>query len=323
MHPVSDRDRALNPESNAVPVAEAIGGQRTLKAEIAALMQHFSIEKTPGEVATLRALPSELPAGSRVYITWIGGNDFSKTLRAAVRLRELGMEPVPHLAARAIADAAALDAMLVALRREAAVQHALLVAGSIRTPVGSFDSSLSALTSGLFEQHGWRTLGVAGHPEGSPDIAPALLADALQRKNAHAQGSALRMRLVTQFCFDAAPVLAWERSTRAAGNRLPIHVGLAGLASLPKLIKYARHCGVGASLGVLTRQAGRLFKLASAVTPGAVVVALAAARLADPQCLIERLHFFPFGSFDATVAWAAAVARGDFRLRPDGRDIVT
>ena len=44
---------------------------------------------------------------------------------------------------------------------------------------------------------------------------------------------------------------------------------------------------------------------------------------ADPQCLIERLHFFPFGAFDATVAWAAAVARGDFRLRPDGRDIVT
>ena len=130
------------------------------------------------------------------------------------------------------------------------------------------------------------------------------------------------MRLVTQFCFDAAPVLAWERSTRAAGNRLPIHVGLAGLASLPTLIRFARHWGVGASLGVLTRQAGRLLKLASAVSPDEVVAALAAARLADPTCLIERLHFFPFGSFDATVAWAAAVARGEFELRRDGRDIV-
>lgn len=313
----------MNAGSNARPVTEAVGGQGTLKAEVAALMRDFSIEKTPGEVASLRSLPSELPAGSRVYIVWIGGNDFSKTLRAAVRLRELGMEPVPHLAARAIADAAALDTMLAALRREAAVRHALLVAGSARTPAGQFDGAVSALATGLFEQHGWRTLGVTGHPEGSPAIAPALLTDALQRKNAHAQGSPLRMRLVTQFCFDAVPVLAWERSIRAAGNRLPIHVGLAGLATLPTLIKYARHCGVGASLGVLTRQASRLFKLASAVTPGEVVLALAAARLADPQCLIERLHFFPFGAFDATVAWAAAVARGDFRLRPDGRDIVT
>lgn len=313
----------MNAGPNARPVTEAVGGQGTLKAEVVALMRDFSIEKTPGEVASLRSLPSELLAGSRVYIVWIGGNDFSKTLRAAVRLRELGMEPVPHLAVRAIADAAALDTMLAALRREAAVRHALLVAGSARTPAGQFDGAVSALATGLLEQHGWRTLGVAGHPEGSPAIAPALLADALQRKNAHAQGSPLRMRLVTQFCFDAVPVLAWERSIRAAGNRLPIHVGLAGLATLPTLIKYARHCGVGASLGVLTRQAGRLFKLASAVTPGEVVVALAAARLADPQCLIERLHFFPFGAFDATVAWAAAVARGDFRLRPDGRDIVT
>ena len=294
---------------------------RSLKAEIAALLADFSIEKTPAEVAALRALPFDLPAGSRVYITWIAGSAFERTLRAAVRLRELGMRPVPHLAARAVLDPDALGAMLAALHREADVDHALLVAGSMRTPVGAFDGALAALASGMFERHGWRTLGVAGHPEGSPDVASAALAQALQTKNDYARGSALQMHLVTQFCFDAAPLIAWERQARAAGNRLPVHVGLAGLASLPTLVRYARYCGVGASLGVLTRQAGRLFRLAAAVTPGEIVTALARSRIDDPRSLIARVHFFPFGSFDATVAWAASVARGEFRLVRDDTDI--
>ena len=295
--------------------------RRTLQAEIAALMQDFSLEKTPGEVALLRSLPADLPRGSRVYITWITGNDFTRTLSAAVRLRELGMQPVPHLAARAIAHVEALEIMLAALHREAGVDHALLVAGSARNALGRFDSTLAALATGQIERHGFRALGVAGHPEGSPDIAPDALTQALRDKNEYALRSTLRLHLVTQFCFEAAPVVAWERQARASGNRLPVHVGLAGLASVPTLIKYARHCGVGASLGTLTRQAARVFKLSAGVAPGEVVVALAAARLAEPAGLISQLHFYPFGAFDATVAWAAAVARGDFRLIRDDRDI--
>lgn len=308
-------DRALG------AAAASVRERPTLRSEISALLNDFSIEKTPREVESLRALPAELPLGSRVYITWVNGNDFSRTLRAAVRLRELGMQPVPHLAMRAVADGAALDAMLLALQREAAVNHALLVAGSAGAPVGCFDSTLPALASGLFERRGWSGLGVAGHPEGSPDIAPDALARALRDKNAFARASSMRMHVVTQFVFDGAPVVAWERRIREDGNRLPIHVGLAGLASLPTLIRYARSCGVGASLRVLTRQSGRLLKLASAVMPGQVVVALAAARLADAQSLIACVHFFPFGSFDATVAWAAAVAAGNFRLVDDDTDL--
>lgn len=308
-------DRALG------AAAASVRERPTLRSEISALLNDFSIEKTPREVESLRALPPELPLGSRVYITWVNGNDFSRTLRAAVRLRELGMQPVPHLAMRAVADGAALDAMLLALQREAAVNHALLVAGSAGAPVGCFDSTLPALASGLFERRGWSELGVAGHPEGSPDIAPDALARALRDKNAFAHASSMRMHVVTQFVFDGAPVVAWERRIREDGNRLPIHVGLAGLASLPTLIRYARSCGVGASLRVLTRQSGRLLKLASAVMPGQVVVALAAARLADAQSLIACVHFFPFGSFDATVAWAAAVAAGNFRLVDDDTDL--
>ena len=78
-----------------------VAAPRTLHDEIAALLRDFSVEKTPGELARRDAWPAGLPKGSRVYVTWIAGNDFGKTLRAAVRLRQFGMEPVPHLAVRA------------------------------------------------------------------------------------------------------------------------------------------------------------------------------------------------------------------------------
>ena len=145
---------AADATSGLPAAAKSSHGPRTLKDEVVALVRDFSIEKTPGEVALRRALPVDLPAGSRVYITWIAGNEFPQTLRACVRLRGLGMQPVPHLAARAIADVDALDAMLAALRHEAAVDHALLVAGSMRTPLGRFDGALPALASGRFERHG-------------------------------------------------------------------------------------------------------------------------------------------------------------------------
>ena len=293
----------------------------TLAGEIVRLMRDFSVELTPAELTRRASCPAGLPAGSRVCVPWIAGARFEQTLHAVVRLRELGLVPVPHLAVRTIADAAALQRILAELWREAAVDHALLIAGSQAVPVGTLDNTAHAMATGLFEHHGMRSLGLAAHPEGSPDIGADTLALALREKNAYAATTRLQMHLVTQFCFTAEPIVAWERNARAAGNRLAVHVGLAGLASLPTLIKYARSCGVGASIGALTRQAGRLLKLASAVHPGELVVAVARARLADPQCRFERLHFFPFGSADATVAWAAAVAAGDFVLRRDNTDL--
>lgn len=284
-------------------------------------MRDYSVEQTPAELLRRGALPAELPAGSRVYLTWIAGAPFDQMRRAAVRLRELGMTPVPHLAARAIADTATLDRMLADLARQASVDHALLIAGSQRTPAGPFDSALSALSTGRFEQHDWRSVAMAGHPEGSPDIDAAALVVALREKNAYARTTTLKLHLVTQFCFAGEPVVAWERRVRGDGNGLPVHVGVAGLASLPTLLRYARVCGVGASIGTLGRQAGRLLRLAASVHPGEIVVAVARARLADADSRFHGVHFFPFGSLDATVAWAAAVARGDFRLNDDGTDL--
>ena len=65
-----------------------------------------------------------------------------------------------------------------------------------------------------------------------------------------------------------------------------------------------------------------MLRVAARMEPGDIVVAVARARLQDPGSLFERFHFFPFGALGSTVAWAQAVARGQFTLE-DGSDGLT
>ena len=70
---------------------------------------------------------------------------------------------------------------------------------------------------------------------------------------------------------------------------------------------------------VLTRQAGNLLKLASLCYPDALITGLARQRAEDPQCRIERLHFYPFGGLARTARWIEAIRGGAFTLHDDGR----
>ncbi len=69
-----------------------------------------------------------------------------------------------------------------------------------------------------------------------------------REKQKFARESAVSMHIVTQFGFDPAAVSLWDRHLPEHDIQLPVYVGMAGPASLPKLIKYAMQCGVGASL---------------------------------------------------------------------------
>src|SRR5258707_14343598 len=135
--------------------------------------------------------------------------------------------------------------MLARLRGEADVKQVLVIGGALSEPKGSFTASIQVLNSGLLERHGIRRLGVAAHPEGSPDISPAVLDEALVLKNEYAARTGTEMEVTTQFCFDAVPITRWERQIRSAGNRLPIVVGLAGVSGITTLIQHAGKSGVG------------------------------------------------------------------------------
>lgn len=288
------------------------------KLRVRELVADFSIEITPVIAARHAALADLLPAGTRVYVAFVPREDHRTVAATTARVRREGLVPVPHFPARLIVGRAELDDYLRRVTAEAGVDEVLVIGGGIDTPRGAFSSTQSLLETGLFEAYGIRVVGLAGHPEGQRQLSAPGAATTLEQKLAYARQTSAEVRLVTQFMFEAAPLFAWERMIRAQGSDLPIHVGVPGPATVKSLLSYARLCGVGNSMRVLTQQAGSLFKLASLSYPDALLAALARHLASDSGCRIERLHFYPFGGLARTARWIEAIRAGAFTLHDGG-----
>ena len=284
------------PDTPAAPPAAGLAG----------MLRGYSIEVMPRTATTIADFRALLPAGTRVYIAHIDGTPIASMVETAARLADDGFEVVPHIPARILPDARTLEDWVARYQGEAGVRGALLLAGGPAAPLGAFHSSMQLLETGIFDRAGFTRLQVAGHPEGNRDIDPdgsdRLVDEALRWKQAFSERTDAEMALLTQFVFDAAPVLDWARRLRDEGITLPVHVGLAGPAKLQTLIKFAVSCGVGPSLRVLTRRAVDIGRLMMPYDPTEVLSGLAAA---SDRGLIEQVHLFPLGGIRAATDFAA------------------
>jgi methylenetetrahydrofolate reductase (NADPH) len=301
----------------AAPASYAAAAPRTRAEQIVDFMSNYSIETTPGGAAKIDDFRDHLPVGTKVAVTFLPGSDWRDTVATAKRLREEGMEPAPHVAARSLPDAKTLDAYVRRLVGEAGVTQVVALAGAVDRPVGDFTDSMQLLETGVFDRHGIRSIGVAGHPEGSPDIPEQAIWQALRWKQQFAERSDASMYVCTQFVFESQPIIDWDRQVRAEGIYLPVHIGVPGLATLKTLINHARACGIGASMRFLTRQAKSVTKLMTVNAPDALVSNLAHYAETDPNCGIKRVHMYPLGGLKKSAAWSNAVAEGDFTMERD------
>ena len=281
------------------------------------IIEGFSLEVMPRTAARIDSFAEILPAGTLIYIAHIDGTPVADMVATAARIAAEGFPVMPHLPARSIPDAAALDDLLARYAGEAGVDRALLLAGGRAEPAGDFDSSLQLMETGRLDARGFTRLHVAGHPEGNRDVpgGEAALMDALRWKAAFAERTGAEMAIATQFCFELGPVLAWAKAMGAAGVGLPVHLGVAGPAKLQTLVKFAMACGVGPSVRVLTRRAADVTKLMLPFTPEAFLTELAAAKAADPSLPVERVHFFPLGGIKATAEFTDRMRAGAPALR--------
>ncbi|MPV86230.1 methylenetetrahydrofolate reductase [Ostreibacterium oceani] len=284
----------------------------------------FTLETTPGAAKKIDDYGQYIRQGEKVYVTFLPGSDFADTVAVSKRLKAEGLEPIPHIAARSTPNRQFLETGIKQCVEEAGVERFLVIGGAVDKPVGEFDCTAQILETGLFDKYGIKSVGLAGHPEGSPDITDEGIREALRFKNAFAERTDADLYLVTQFCFEAAPIIAWDKALQAEGNRLPIHIGLPGLATLKSLIGHSKACGVGASMKFLTKQAKNVSKLLLVNAPDELTIDLATYKATDPNCGIAGLHIYPLGGLPKTANWSYAVRDGRFNLHSDGRgfDIV-
>ncbi len=267
----------------------------------------YSIEVMPRTAEKVEDFRAILPRGTRVYIAHLDGTPIEDMVATAKRIRAEGFDPMPHFPARIIADEATLGDWIARYQGEAGVDQALLLAGGIGGQKGEFHSSMQLLETGLFDKAGFTRLHVAGHPEGSKDIDPdgsrTNVDAALKWKQEFSERTDAEMAIVTQFAFDAGPIIDWASDLRAAGIGLPVHIGIAGPAKLQTLIKFAIACGVGPSLKVLQRRAMDVSKLLLPYEPTDVLSALAAHKAAHPDFAIDQVHIFPLGGIKSATQW--------------------
>jgi methylenetetrahydrofolate reductase (NADPH) len=265
--------------------------------------QHFSLEATRPSAVEIAALADIVPPATPIYFSAVPTITPQEIVAAAALLRRAGLEPVIHIAARRLASAAALQELLSGLRGQADVRRLLVIGGDVDAP-GTFADALAVIQKGRLREAGIEEIGIGAYPEGHQGISAARLESALDEKIAAATAQGLRVHIVSQFSFSPERILAWLRRIRAGGIGKPIKVGMAGPTSVPALLRYAKRCGVAASLRGLA--SGVASGLVGHVGPGRIIETLSVA--GDLGEVAP--HYFSFGGTLETARYACEAAAG-------------
>ena len=169
----------------------------------------------------------DLPPVKDIYITLLPGEDYVETAKKAGVLVKKGFNPVPHFPARSIMDEAQLNDY-ISRCKNLGVKQALVIGGG-HDQVGVFESSIQILETGYFEG---LKIGIAGHPEGSPDISDSNLEKAMKDKKPYAD------YIITQWVLDPQPIIDF-----ISKQSIPVHVGITGPMKITSLIKFANIVG--------------------------------------------------------------------------------
>ena len=234
---------------------------------------NFSIE------IGLNADLETLPPVKDVYITLLPGQDYIKIAEKAADLVKKGFNPVPHFPARSIVDETQLKDYVFRCK-DIGVKQALIIGGS-HNQIGSFDSSIQILETGYFEK---MKIGIAGHPEGSPDISDSNLEKAMKDKKPYAD------YIVTQWLLDPQPIIDF-----VSKQSIPVHVGITGPMKITSLIKFANIVGAKNSINFLKSNFSKALDLLKPKDPNDLI--------GKVKEFTDNFHIYTFGGLKETNKW--------------------
>lgn len=265
----------------------------------------YTAEVTSGDKKSLVAAKKMMRQGSEIFVASLPRDTIEKQVAAAVQIHKDGFKAVPHIVARNIHDLAALESIIERMVSDAKVDTALVLGGDRDDAVGDFDASLQLIETGLLQKHGIRRIYLGCYPEGHPRIDDKILDEALAAKLIAAKKAGLEVELISQFCFDAQPIVDFAIRLRELGVTAPFRVGVAGPAGRATLVKYAIICGVGASLRALKERQTLAKNMIAGETPEALLRELSIAFDANPELGFSGVHFFTFGSLENSAKFVA------------------
>ena len=234
---------------------------------------NFSLEIGPH--ADLNTLPSV----KDVYVTMLPGGDYKETAEKSGDLVNKDFKPVPHFPARSIENEAQLKDFVNRCKNEG-VKQALVIGGS-RDPLGKFDSSIQLLETGYFEK---MKIGIAGHPEGSPDISDSKLEEAMKDKKPYAD------YIVTQWLLDPQLIVDF-----ISKQTVPVHVGITGPLKITSLIKFANIVGAKNSINFLKSNFSKALDLLKPKDPNDLI--------GKVKSHTDFFHIYTFGGLKETNKW--------------------
>lgn len=264
------------------------------KAALRSRLETLSYELIPLQNVYDQA--ASLPEGATVAVTASPARGMGATIDTAVELAARGFAVIPHLSARLTRDRRELAGILGRLDRHN-ITMAFVVAGDSEES-GEFSDSIELVAAMNEIGHGLTSLGVAAYPEGHPLISDEALQQALKDKEPSAAW------MTTQVCFTPQTIDRWMLQTREMGIRLPVYIGIPGVAELGKLLRISLRIGVGDSMRFLskhTRLIGRLVR-PGGYSPDALVLGLAPT-LARAQAGILGFHVYTFNHVKSTEEW--------------------
>ena len=234
---------------------------------------NFSLEISP------KTDLDTLPKLKDVYITFLPGGDFKDTATKSGELVQKGYNPIPHIPARSIENDNHLKEY-INMCKDLGVKQCLVIGGS-RDPVGKFESSIQLLETGFFDG---LKIGIAGHPEGSPDISDAELEKAMQDKKPYAD------YIVTQWLLNPDLIIDF-----ISKQSVPVHVGITGPLKITSLIKFANIVGAKNSINFLKSNFTKALDLMKPKDPNEII-----GKLKDHS---ENFHIYTFGGLKETNKW--------------------
>lgn len=272
----------------------------TLRRRMRDLVSYGSLEIGAHHVREAAKVAELLPAGTRVFVNHLPRQPLAHSLDALAELRQLGLEPVPHIAVRRLQSRDEARDFLAKANKLAAITKVLVIAGDLATPMGPYEDAAGFLAEPLLRDNGIREVGLAAYPEGHARIARGTLEAAFASKLDILARAAIEPFAVTQFTF--APVRTVELCA-TLGRRypnLPVMVGLPGPTSLPRLIRYAERCGVGASLRALQSQGMAAVNLITRTDPTDQIEVIAQHQARGAISNVVGVHLFSFGGPEAS-----------------------